>query len=93
MVYKYIFSSEVRVCTLEGGKILMEVSLSSQLYLPQTVCKEKRSERERVREREEVVQEKKENGAKERDGERKTATGQNKLQDKRTVGRATYTAQ
>lgn len=91
MVYKYIFSSEVRVCTLEGGKFLMEVSLSSQLYLPQTVCKEKRSERERVRE--EVVQEKKENGAKERDGERKTATGQNKLQDKRTVGRATYTAQ
>lgn len=57
MVYKYIFSSEVRVCTLEGGKFLMEVSLSSQLYLPQTVCKEKRSERER--EREEVVQEKK----------------------------------
>lgn len=47
MVYKYIFSSEVRVCTLEGGKFLMEVSLSSQLYLPQTVCKEKRSERER----------------------------------------------
>lgn len=91
MVYKYIFSSEVRVCTLEGGKFLMEVSLSSQLYLPQTVCKEKRSERES--EREEVVQEKKENGAKERDGERKTATGQNKLQDKRTVGRATYTAQ
>lgn len=91
MVYKYIFSSEVRVCTLEGGTFLMEVSLSSQLYLPQFV---KRKEvRERESEREEVVQENKENGAKERDGERKTATGQNKLQDKRTVGRATYTAQ
>lgn len=49
--------------------------------------------RERESEREEVVQENKEKGAKERDGERKTATGQNKLQDKRTVGRVRYTAQ